>query len=180
MGYVGENEATKLLFQLTPDLLDASFYVIEFFTDGNVKRINGIEPQDGVLSYIVPSNLMAEEGDIAIQVWGDKNNTIIKSPVVYGRVNEGEDNNPAPSGSCRHSNQKVLDKLGENDKGELTFNNNPVSGAGSYTIGDGLVVKDGKLSVDTATSAEQDNTKPITSAAVYAEVGNINALLVTI
>lgn len=180
MGYVGENEATKLLFQLTPDLFDASFYVIEFFTDGNVKRINGIEPQDGVLSYIIPSDLMAEEGDIAIQVWGDKNNTIIKSPVVYGRVNEGEDNNSAPSGSCRHSNQKVLDKLGENDKGELTFNNNPVSGAGSYTIGDGLVVKDGKLSVDTATSAEQDNTKPITSAAVYAEVGNINALLVTI
>lgn len=180
MGYVGENDATKLLFQLTPDLLDASLYVIEFFTDGNVKRINGIEPQDGVLSYIVPSDLMAEEGDIAIQVWGGKNNTIIKSPVVYGRVNEGEDDNSAPSGSCRHSNQKVLDKLGENDKGELTFNNNPVSGAGSYTIGDGLVVKDGKLSVDTATSAEQDNTKPITSAAVYTEVGNINALLETI
>lgn len=180
MGYVGENEATKLLFQLTPDLLDASFYVIEFFTDGNVKRINEIEPQDGVLPYIVPSDLMAEEGDIAIQVWGGKNNTIIKSPVVYGRVNEGEDDNSAPSGSCRHSNQKVLDKLGENDKGELTFNNNPVSGAGSYTIGDGLVVKNGKLSVDTATSAEQDNTKPITSAAVYAEVGNINALLATI
>ena len=180
MGCVGENNATKLIFQLTPDLLDASFYVIEFFTDGNVKRINGIEPQDGVLSYIVPSDLMAEEGDIAIQVWGGKNNTITKSPVVYARVNEGEDDNSAPSDSCRHSNQKVLDKLGENDKGELTFNNNPVSGAGSYTIGDGLVVKDGKLSVDTATSVEQDNTKPITSAAVYAEVGNINALLATI
>lgn len=179
MGYVGENEATKLLFQLTPDLLDASFYVVEFFTDGNVKRINGIEPQDGVLSYIVPSDLITEKGDIAIQVWAGKNNTIIKSPVVYGRVNEGKDNN-VQSGSCRHSNQKVLDKLGENDKGELTFNNNPVSGAGSYTIGDGLVVKDGKLSVDTATSAEQDNTKPITSAAVFTEIGNINALLATI
>ena len=179
MGYVGENEATKLLFQLTSDLLDASFYVIDFFTDGNVKRVNGLEPQDGVLSYIVPSDLMTENGDIAIQVWAGKNNTIVKSPVVYGRINEGEDNNSILSG-CRHSNQKVLDKLGENDKGELTFNNTPISGAGNYTIGDGLVVKDGKLSVDTATSAEQDNTKPITSAAVYAEVGNINALLVTI
>lgn len=31
-----------------------------------------------------------------------------------------------------------------------------------------------------ATSAEQDNTKPITSAAVYTEIGNINALLETI
>ena len=31
-----------------------------------------------------------------------------------------------------------------------------------------------------ATSAEEDNTRPITSAAVYTEIGNINALLATI
>lgn len=31
-----------------------------------------------------------------------------------------------------------------------------------------------------ATAIEQDNTRPITSAAVYTEVGNINALLATI
>lgn len=31
-----------------------------------------------------------------------------------------------------------------------------------------------------ATSAEQDNTRPITAAAVYTEIGNINALLATI
>lgn len=31
-----------------------------------------------------------------------------------------------------------------------------------------------------ADSAEQDNTRPITSAAVYTEIGNINALLATI
>ena len=31
-----------------------------------------------------------------------------------------------------------------------------------------------------ATSAEQDNTRPITAAAVYTEIGNINALLQTI
>ena len=34
--------------------------------------------------------------------------------------------------------------------------------------------------VTPATSAEQDNTRPITSAAVYTEIGNINALLATI
>ena len=51
---------------------------------------------------------------------------------------------------------------------------------GGYAIGDGLKVKNGKLSVDTATVAEQDNTKPITSGAVYTAVGNINALLATI
>lgn len=38
----------------------------------------------------------------------------------------------------------------------------------------------GRLSVNTAKDAEQDNTLPITSAAVYAEIGNIDALLQTI
>lgn len=36
------------------------------------------------------------------------------------------------------------------------------------------------LSVNTADDVEQDNTLPVTSAAVYVEVGNINALLGTI
>ena len=180
IGYVGENEATKLIFQLTTDLQGADFYVIEFFIDGKVKRVEGVEPQDGALPYVISADLIKAEGDIAIQVWAGIDDTIIKSPIVYGRVNKIEDNSCAPPSSCYHSNQKVLDKLGENDKGELTFNNNPVSGAGSYAIGDGLVVKNGKLSVDTATAVEQDNTKPITSAAVYTEVGNINALLATI
>lgn len=34
--------------------------------------------------------------------------------------------------------------------------------------------------VPPATSAEEDNTRPITAAAVYTEIGNINALLATI
>lgn len=40
--------------------------------------------------------------------------------------------------------------------------------------------QEGKLSVNTAKDAEQDNTLPITSAAVFAEIGNIDALLATI
>ena len=58
-------------------------------------------------------------------------------------------------------------------------------GSGTFfTPGDGLkmtMTKDGSvLSVDAADDAEQDNTKPITSAAVYRELGNIEALLATI
>lgn len=55
-------------------------------------------------------------------------------------------------------------------------------GGGGYTIGDGLKLdaETNTLSVDTAESVEKDNTKPVTSAAVFAEVGNINALLATI
>lgn len=43
-----------------------------------------------------------------------------------------------------------------------------------------LTIKDGVLSVNTADAAEENNTLPITSAAVYTEIGNINVLLETI
>lgn len=83
--------------------------------------------------------------------------------------------------SHTHTNKSVLDKFDETD-GKPTYDGKALGGggAGGYDIGDGLKVENGKLSVDTATVAEQDNTKPITSGAVYTAVGNINALLATI
>jgi hypothetical protein len=41
-------------------------------------------------------------------------------------------------------------------------------------------VDGGVVWVTPASSAEQDNTRPITAAAVYTEIGNINALLAII
>lgn len=43
-----------------------------------------------------------------------------------------------------------------------------------------LTLANGVLSVNTAEAVEQDNTLPVTSAAVYTEVGNIEAILKTI
>ena len=53
---------------------------------------------------------------------------------------------------------------------------------GGYNIGSGLKLDaaTNTISVDTAEIVEKDNTKPVTSAAVYTEVGNIYALLATI
>lgn len=50
---------------------------------------------------------------------------------------------------------------------------------GGYKIGTGLVVDEetNTLSVDTAKAVEEDNTKPVTSAAVYTQLGNVEALL---
>ena len=47
----------------------------------------------------------------------------------------------------------------------------------SYKIGNGLKLDGNTLSVDTTNAVEKDNTKPVTSAAVYTEIGNIEALL---
>lgn len=64
---------------------------------------------------------------------------------------------------------------------DVSFNVS-VRAGGGYNIGSGLKLdaKTNTLSVDTAETVEKDNTKPVTSAAVYTEVGNINALLATI
>ena len=52
---------------------------------------------------------------------------------------------------------------------------------GVVRIGENLKITDaGVLSVDAAGAVEQGNMRPITSAAVYVEIGNINALLETI
>lgn len=52
---------------------------------------------------------------------------------------------------------------------------------GGIIVGEDLqITQEGVLSVQKANAVEQDNTRPITAAAVYTEVGNINALLETI
>lgn len=52
---------------------------------------------------------------------------------------------------------------------------------GAVMVGNNLeITSDGVLSVTTTDEMAQDNTRPITSAAVFAEVGNINVLLGTI
>ena len=66
-----------------------------------------------------------------------------------------------------------------NSKGELIPATTET--LGGIVVGqDLLITNDGVLSVDKATAVIEDNTKPITAAAVYTEVGNINALLATI
>ena len=52
---------------------------------------------------------------------------------------------------------------------------------GGVIVGDHLsVTGEGLLSVVVANDAEHDNTNPISAAAVYTEIGDINALLATI
>lgn len=46
--------------------------------------------------------------------------------------------------------------------------------------GENIDITDGVISVITTDEVEEDNTKPVTSAAVYTEVGNIGVLLKTI
>ena len=52
---------------------------------------------------------------------------------------------------------------------------------GGIKVGNNLIIsEDGTLSVDTTSEMSADNTRPITSAGVAVQVGNIQALLETI
>ena len=53
-------------------------------------------------------------------------------------------------------------------------------GGTDYQIGPGLKLENNVLSVDTVDQVLEDNTKPVTSGAVYMELGNVEALLANI
>lgn len=87
-----------------------------------------------------------------------------------------KNNNDFPLVSARHvqvddTGKRLDEKLNEIGDGGTT-----------YTIGNGLKLDEATntLSVDVVNQAEQDNTKPISSAAVNTIVGNIEVLLKTI
>lgn len=69
---------------------------------------------------------------------------------------------------------------GDYVKGKEEFIKQIPSGGVNFKTDETLTLKDGILSVNATNDMEKDNTLPITSAGVYATVGNIEALLKTI
>lgn len=147
---------------------------------------------------VVPHEILADAGPIArVGVYGANADGLILPTVwvTLGKVMPAAEPSGDPGADptlpiwAQLQNQiGDLDDLQTYNKGNLVDainearNSGGGSGGGGYTIGDGLKLDaaTNTLSVDTAEAVEKDNTKPVTSAAVYTEVGNINALLATI
>lgn len=146
---------------------------------------------------VVPHEILADAGPIArVGVYGANADGLILPTVwvTLGKVMPAAEPSGDPGADptlpiwAQLKNQiGDLEDLKTYNKGNLVDAINEArssggSGGGGYTIGDGLKLDaaTNTLSVDTAEAVEKDNTKPVTSAAVYTEVGNINALLATI
>ena len=146
---------------------------------------------------VVPHEILADAGPIArVGVYGANADGLILPTVwvTLGKVMPAAEPSGDPGADptlpiwAQLQNQiGDLDDLKTYNKDTLVAAINEArssggSGGGGYTIGDGLKLDaaTNTLSVDTAAAVEKDNTKPVTSAAVYTEVGNINALLATI
>lgn len=146
---------------------------------------------------VMPHEILADAGPIArVGVYGANADGLILPTVwvTLGKVMPAAEPSGDPGADptlpiwAQLQNQiGDLDDLKTYNKGNLVDAINEASssggsGGGGYTIGSGLKLDaaTNTLSVDTAAAVEKDNTKPVTSAAVYTEVGNINALLATI
>lgn len=146
---------------------------------------------------VVPHEILADAGPIArVGVYGANADGLILPTVwvTLGKVMPAVEPSGDPGADptlpiwAQLQNQiGDLDDLKTYNKGNLVDAINEArssggAGGGGYNIGSGLKLDaaTNTLSVDTAAAVEKDNTKPVTSAAVYTEVGNINALLATI
>lgn len=197
VGYRAENNFTLLALPIPAELEGADSYRVYFeSTVGEHLQTELLTPTDGYVTVKITSDIVPEPGQMAAQLVAFADGEIVGyAPMITGSakvsIPDGTEQlshslaaEIALNTAARHSheNKAVLDKFAESKDGTPTYDGKALGsgGAGGYAIGDGLKVENGKLSVDTATAAEQDNTKPITSGAVYTAVGNINALLATI
>ncbi len=130
-------------------------------------------------SCLVPWEVLADAGTFFFGVMGVQGDTVRTSDVVRYTVRKGavtEDtavSDPTPDIYsqliCRIAALEAVAGI-PNDGTAIT----------AFITDETLSIKDGVLSVNTADRAEENNTLPITSAAVYTEIGNINVLLETI
>lgn len=119
------------------------------------------------------------EGNLAIPtIWADLG-------IVRESANPSGDPTTDPSLPVWAQIQGMIGNLEELDteaKNNLVaaVNEAMKKGGGGFTTDETLILSDGILRVNTTDVAEQDNTRPITSAGVDTIVGNIGAILDTI
>lgn len=168
-------------------------------SDGNLNII-ALSPVEGGVGVTLTDDMLSLSGYYTMQLRGTqgevvRHTNVIQTyipaslsgdaqwPTVPSEFTQVEQNiiainnnppKPGPDGNWLIYNPDT----GEYEESDIPL---PDGGGFGYEIGHGLkVTGTNTLEVDTATDVERDNTLPITSAAVYTTVGNIEILLGTI
>lgn len=127
---------------------------------------------------VIPHEVLTTVGTaVSVGLYAVKGSTLV-IPTVYapiGVVLRGAD----PSGdTSADPTPGVYNQIMERLNNLEGVNPATAGKLGVVKIGENLkITNDGVLSVDTADAVEQDNTRPVTSAAVHTEIGNIEVLL---
>lgn len=167
--------------------------------DGNLNII-ALSPIEGGVGVTLTADMLSVTGYYTMQLRGTQGDVVRHTNTIQVYIPEslsGDAEWPSVPSEFTQVEQNIIainnnpPKPGPNgnwliynpDTGEYEESDTPLPGGGGfgYEIGHGLkVTGTNTLEVDTATDVEQDNTLPITSAAVYTTVGNIEILLGTI
>lgn len=163
-------------------------------------NIISLSPVDGGVGVVLTDDMLSLSGYYTMQLRGTQGEVVRHTNTVQVFIPEslsGDAQWPEVPSEFTQVEQTIIainnnpPKPGINgfwmiynpETGEYEESDIPLPGGGGfgYEIGHGLkVTGTNTLEVDTATDVEQDNTLPITSAAVYTTVGNIEILLGTI
>lgn len=184
--YTGLDEVTEIYDYSNAESLND-------LTNGGIERLKELRGNDKIEVSISEKNeTVYDISDIIAAIdnnTGNTANATIIQKIV--KINNGVVNIEYKTGSQQATTSNSYSggaSDGESDGGndnENTFSGDlPIATElilGAIKVGNNLeITEDGTLSVSTTDQMEQDNTLPITSAGVYATVGNIEVLLGTI
>ena len=181
------------------DMPDGWTWTMLVESGGNLNII-ALSPVEGGVGVTLTDDMLSLSGYYTMQLRGTQGDVVRNTNQIQVFIPEslsGDAQWPEVPSEFTQVEQTIIDinnnppKPGVNgywliynpETGEYEESDIPLPGGGGfgYEIGHGLkVTGTNTLEVDTATDVEQDNTLPITSAAVYTTVGNIEILLGTI
>lgn len=157
------------------DLDGCTMYACTCNDRGDVDKIplEMIPSDDGyTATWTITRNTTAASGAIVLYYMWERNTDLVAKTypeVLYIRSAPDVDGEIAQQyPTILQDHEARIEDLEENGPGP------------GYKIGDGLILQGGVLSVDTINEVEEDNTKPVTSGAVYMQLGNVEALLANI
>ncbi len=148
--------------------------------------------EDGIVVADIPNILLQSDQDIVVyyvNASGDKTEVIEECVISVKKRPKPDDYVYTESEVLNYTTLSArvdqIEKNGVSDNQvevavKKYLDENPIDTGVQFETDETLSLKDGVLSVNTAKKVEQDNTLPITSAAVYTTVGNIGAILDTI
>ena len=182
------------------DIPDGWTWAMLVESGGNLNIIS-LSPVEGGVGVVLTDDMLSLSGYYTMQLKGTQGEVVRHTNVIQVFIPEslsGDAQWPEVPSEFTQIEQTIIDinnnppkpsingywmiynpETGEYEESDIPL---PSDGGGfPYQIGNGLKVTGGDtLEVDAATSVEEDNTLPITSAAVYTTVGNIEILLGTI
>lgn len=167
-----EHNASELVITVKEELLGALEYYLVFSVAGKKSKTDPI--QGHPLRYILP-RCYTREVRCSLQVEAVFEDRKVRSDTVYISF-EVSPHGKEISDFMMEALNDIEEVENRVEKVENLLKN--MTSFSEDNLGSGLGIdKDGKVCVITADKVEEGNKNPISSDAVYQEVGNINALL---